>query len=155
MRRVDRSALVPYSARDMFLLVADVEAYPSFLPWCREVEVHLREGHIVEATLELHVGRISRRFRTRNTMTPHERMDLALMGGPFRHLAGGWGFRQLGDQGSKVSLNMDFEFDSRALDLVIGRYFEDICNRLVDAFTQRAMVVYGEPHAREIGHDQR
>jgi ribosome-associated toxin RatA of RatAB toxin-antitoxin module len=147
MRRVDRSALVPYSARDMFLLVADVEAYPSFLPWCGGVEVHSREGDVVEASLELHVGKISRRFRTRNTMTPYERMDLALMGGPFRHLAGGWGFTQLGDLGSKVSLDIGFEFDSRTLDLMIGRYFEDICNKLVDAFTQRAVVIYGEPHA--------
>jgi ribosome-associated toxin RatA of RatAB toxin-antitoxin module len=145
MRRVDRSALVPYSAKDMYLLVADVEAYPSFLPWCRDVEVHVRDGNVVEATLELHRGKISRRFRTRNTMTPYERMDLALVGGPFRHLAGGWGFKPLGDAGSRVSLELDFEFDSRTLDVMIGRFFEDICNKLVDAFTQRAAVVYGEP----------
>ena len=143
MRRVDRSALVPYSAQDMFILVADVEAYPSFLPWCSDVEVHSRDGHVVEATLELHRGRISRRFRTRNTMTPYQRMDLALVGGPFRHLAGGWDFQQLDDLGSKVTLNLDFEFDSRTLDLMIGAFFEDICNKLVDAFTQRASVVYG------------
>lgn len=138
MRSVNRNALVPYSASDMFALVADVESYPSFLPWCSDVEVHLREGNVVEATLELHKGKISRRFRTRNTMTPDERMDLALVGGPFRHLEGGWVFKQLGDQGSKVSLLLDFEFDSRTLDVIIGRYFEDICNQLVDAFTQRA-----------------
>lgn len=143
MRRVDRSALVPYSAQEMFLLVADVEAYPSFLPWCSDVEVHSREANVVEVTLELHRGRISRRFRTRNTMTPYERMDLALVGGPFRHLAGGWGFQQLGELGSKVTLGMDFEFDSRALDILIGGYFEETCNKLVDAFTQRATVVYG------------
>jgi ribosome-associated toxin RatA of RatAB toxin-antitoxin module len=105
--------------------------------------VHFREGNVVEATLELHKGKISRRFRTRNTMTPHERMDLALVGGPFRHLAGGWGFQQLGDHGSKVSLALDFEFDSRTLDILIGAYFEDICNKLVDAFTQRAAEVLG------------
>ncbi len=127
----------------MFALVADVEAYPSFLPWCSDVEVHFREGNVVEATLELHRGRISRRFRTRNTMTPDVRMDLALVGGPFRHLAGGWKFLQLGEHGSKVSLSLDFEFDSRTLDVMIGAYFEDICNKLVDAFTQRAAVVYG------------
>ena len=142
MRRVDRSALVPYSAQEMFLLVADVEAYPSFLPWCSDVEVHSRVGDVVEATLELHRAGISHRFRTRNSMTPYEKMDLSLIGGPFRHLAGGWGFQQLGELGSKVSLDLDFEFDSRALDLLIGAYFEEICNKLVDAFTQRAAVVY-------------
>lgn len=143
MRKVNRSALVPYSAEEMFALVADVEAYPSFLPWCNDVEVHHRKDNTVEATLELHRGGLSKHFRTRNTMTPPERMDLALIGGPFRHLAGGWRFTQLGEQGSKVSLVLDFEFDSRMLDMMIGAYFEDICNRLVDAFTTRAREVYG------------
>ncbi len=148
MRRVNRSALVPYSADDMFALVADVESYPTFLPWCSDVEVHSRIDDTVEATLELHRGRVSRRFRTRNTMTPSERMDLALVGGPFRHLEGGWSFRQLGDSGSKVSLELDFEFDSLTLDFIIGAYFEDICNQLVDAFTRRAGQVYGAGRTR-------
>jgi ribosome-associated toxin RatA of RatAB toxin-antitoxin module len=105
--------------------------------------VHFREGNVVEATLELHRGKLSKRFRTRNTMNPKESMDLALVGGPFRHLSGGWKFMQLGDTGSKVSLDLEFEFSSRALDLVIGAFFEDACNSLVDAFTRRAAAVYG------------
>lgn len=147
MRSVNRSALVPYAASEMFALVADVDSYPDFLPWCSDVEVHYREGDVVEATLELHKGQISRRFRTRNTMTPHERMDLVLVGGPFRHLAGGWTFTELGEHGSKVSLALDFEFDSRTLDILIGAFFEDICNQLVDAFTARAAEVIGIPGA--------
>ena len=107
MRKVNRSALVPYSAEDMFALVADVESYPTFLPWCRDVEVHWRKGDTVEVTLELHRGKLSRRFRTRNTMTPSERMNLELVGGPFRHLSGGWNFLQLGEAGSKVSLHLE------------------------------------------------
>jgi ribosome-associated toxin RatA of RatAB toxin-antitoxin module len=145
VRKVNRSALVPYSAEDMFALVADVEAYPSFLPWCSAVEVHSRDDNVVEATLELHRGGLRKRFRTRNTMQPCERMDLELVGGPFRHLSGGWRFTALGEQGSKVALALDFEFDSRLLDLMIGAYFEDICNRLIDAFTQRAGAVHGSP----------
>jgi ribosome-associated toxin RatA of RatAB toxin-antitoxin module len=71
-------------------------------------------------------------------------MDLDLVGGPFRHLKGGWTFTALGEAGSKVALDLEFEFDSRALDLIIGAFFEDTCNSLVDAFTQRAAVVYGK-----------
>lgn len=143
MRKVNRSALVPYSAAQMYALVEDVEAYPAFLPWCSGVEVHSSKDNVVEASLELHRGTFSRWFRTRNTMTPNERMDLSLVGGPFRHLSGGWTFKQLGDEGSKVTLVLDFEFDSRMLDTIIGAYFEDICNRLVDAFTRRANETYG------------
>ncbi len=143
MRKVSRSALVPYSAEDMYRLVEDVDSYPSFLPWCNDVEVHIREGNVVEVTLELHRGKLSKRFRTRNTLHPTESMDLALVGGPFRHLSGGWKFLPLGDTGSKVSLDLEFEFNSRALDLLIGAFFEEICNSLVDAFTRRAESVYG------------
>lgn len=143
MRKVSRSALVPFSAEDMYALVEDVDAYPEFLPWCNDVEVHFRKGNIVEATLELHRGKISRRFRTRNTMHPKDAMDLTLVSGPFRHLEGGWRFEPLGEAGSKVSLHMEFEFDSRMLDMIIGAFFEETCNHLVDAFTQRAKDVYG------------
>ena len=69
--------------------------------------------------------------------------DIGLLGGPFRHLQGGWRFRDLGDQGSKVSLELDFEFSSRLVDLMFGAYFEDTCNSLVDAFTRRAATVFG------------
>lgn len=144
MRRVNRSAIVPHSASDMYALVADVESYPDFLPWCSDVEVHLREGNTVEATLELHRGGVRKRFRTRNAMCPESSMDLSLVGGPFRHLSGGWTFTPLGEAGSKVALNLEFEFDSRALDLVVGAFFEDACNSLVDAFTRRATEVYGD-----------
>jgi len=147
MRRVSRSALVPYSAQQMFALVEDVEAYPSFLPWCNDVEVHSRDGDVVEATLELHKRSLSKRFRTRNTLHRCEAMDLTLISGPFRRLSGGWRFQQLGEEGSKVALELEFEFDSRMLDMVIGAYFEDICNKLVDAFTRRATVIYGHGDA--------
>ena len=127
----------------MYALVEDVDAYPDFLPWCNDVEVHFRENDVVEATLEFHRGRLSKRFRTRNTMQPKSSMHLELVSGPFRYLSGGWTFTPLGDAGSKVALDIQFEFDSRALDLVVGRFFEDACNSLVGAFTERAAVVYG------------
>ena len=146
MREVSRSALVPYSADDMYALVEDVDSYPSFLPWCSDVEVHFREDNVVEASLELHKGKLSKRFRTRNTMHPKDSMELSLVGGPFRHLAGGWVFQPLGDAGCKVSLELEFEFESRALDLLVGAFFEDACNSLVDAFTQRAAKVYGSKY---------
>ena len=145
MRKVNRSALVPHSADEMFTLVDDIEAYPSFLPWCNDARIHHRSTDTVEATLELHRGSLSKRFTTRNSLCRPERIDLALVGGPFRHLSGGWAFADLGAAGSKVSLELDFEFESMLLDLMFGSFFEDTCNALVDAFTRRALVVYGGP----------
>ena len=143
MRKVSRSALVPYSAQQMFLLVDDVETYPEFLPWCNHAEVHNRTAETVEATLELHKGAVSNHFTTRNTRHEHEAIDLDLIGGPFKHLQGGWRFKDLGTDGCKVSLELEFQFESTMIDLMFGRFFEETCNSLVDAFTRRAESVFG------------
>jgi ribosome-associated toxin RatA of RatAB toxin-antitoxin module len=142
MRKVNRSALVPYSAAQMFALVKDVEAYPAFLPWCNDAQVHIRQTDFIEASLELHRGRVSKRFRTRNVLQENEFLGIELVGGPFRHMSGGWTFQQLGEIGSKVALELEFEFENRAVDVVFGRFFEHTCNTLVDSFTQRAAQIY-------------
>ena len=144
MRSVSRSALVPYSAAEMYALVDDVEAYPEFLPWCSDAVVHELDGEYQEATLELSKGGVSNRFTTRNRRVTAELIDIALGGGPFRQLQGGWRFQQLGDAGSKVSLALDFEFSSKIVSMMFGSFFEETCNSLVDAFTKRAQEVYGE-----------
>jgi ribosome-associated toxin RatA of RatAB toxin-antitoxin module len=142
MRKVNRSALVPYSAAQMYELVKNVERYPSFLPWCNDAEVHIRGDDFIEASLELHRGRISKRFRTRNVFSENESLGIALVGGPFRHMSGGWTFKQLGTEGSKVSLELDFEFENKATDVIFGRFFENTCNALVDSFTRQAAKIY-------------
>ena len=144
MRNVLRSAIVPYSAAQMYALVKDVEAYPSFLPWCNDAEVHIREEAFIEASLELQRGRISKRFRTRNVLVENESLGIALVGGPFKHMAGGWTFQQLGDAGCKVELDLEFEFESRATDVIFGRFFENTCNSLVDSFTRQAAKIYAD-----------
>ena len=143
MRIVNRSSLVPYKAREMFALVDDVAAYPEFLPWCKSAEVHGQSDDVVEATLELQKGAISKTFTTRNSRREFEAIDLALVGGPFKHLRGGWRFKDLGDDGSKVTLELEFEFESRLTDMMFGPFFDEICNSLIDAFSKRAAVVFG------------
>ena len=123
MRKVERSALVPYAAREMFVLVDDVEAYPEFLPWCNSAVVDSRSDDIVEATLELQKGSVSKTFTTRNVNREFESIDLTLVRGPFKHLSGGWRFKDLGDDGSKVTLELQFEFKSRVMDLMFGSFF--------------------------------
>lgn len=142
MRKVSRSALVPYSAAQMYELIKDVENYPSFLPWCHDAEVHIDGEEFIEASLELRRGKISKRFRTRNALQPNESLGIELVGGPFRHMSGGWTFQQLGDAGCKVALVLEFEFESKATDVIFGRFFENTCNSLVDSFTRRAAEMY-------------
>jgi ribosome-associated toxin RatA of RatAB toxin-antitoxin module len=132
----------------MYNLVKDVEAYPDFLPWCNAAEVHTSEQDFIEASIELHHRGIRKRFRTRNALQENESLGIELVGGPFRRLSGGWRFMPLGDAGSKVSLDLEFEFENKATDVIFGRFFEKICNTLVDSFTRRAAEMYATPGGR-------
>ena len=67
---------------------------------------------------------------------------MSLLSGPFRQLSGDWQFRDLGDAGCKVTLELEFEFSSRMLDSLLGTFFEQTCTAMVDAFTRRAEAVY-------------
>ncbi len=145
MRQISKSAIVPYSARQMFELVDDIDAYCEFLPWCSRSEVLSRTSDTVDAVLELQKGALSKSFTTRNEHKKFEAIDISLLGGPFRALSGGWRFEALGDKGSQVSLELAFEFESRMVDLVLGTFFEEIISSLVTAFTQRAAEIYGQP----------
>jgi ribosome-associated toxin RatA of RatAB toxin-antitoxin module len=143
MRKVSRSALVPYAAEQMYVLVEDVESYPDFLPWCGDAVLHWRDGDVLEGSVEMHIAGLRRSFRTRNRMREYEAIDMELVDGPFSHLSGGWQFKALDDLGCKVSLEVEFEVKSRTTYRLLGRYFEDICNSLVDAFVRRADDIYG------------
>jgi ribosome-associated toxin RatA of RatAB toxin-antitoxin module len=143
VHHVNRSVLVPYSVSQMYTLVADFESYPTFVPWCNDAVINLRDGEVVEGTLEMHRGGLSKHFRTRNILRENEFISMDLVNGPFRTLAGGWKFRALGEDGCKVMLELEFEFESKMLDRVLGRFFEKSCNSLVDAFVQRASLIYG------------
>lgn len=144
MRKVDRSALVAHSARDMYALVNDVEAYPSFLPWCREAKIHNRTNEQLEASLRVVKSGIDRWFTTRNRNYPGTRIDLDLVDGPFEYLSGYWEFQDL-DNGaaSKVSFHLEFKFSNALLGVVLGPVFNHICDSLIDAFIVRADNVYG------------
>jgi ribosome-associated toxin RatA of RatAB toxin-antitoxin module len=127
----------------MYVLVEDVESYPEFLPWCGGATLHWREGDVLEGSVEMHLAGLRRSFRTRNRMREFEAIDMELVEGPFSHLSGGWHFKSLDHLGCKVSLDVEFEVRSRTTDRLLGRYFEDICNSLVDAFVRRAEDIYG------------
>ena len=112
MRQVDRQALVPFSAQQMFDLVDDVAGYPAFLPWCRQATVHERTAAEVVATLQIHKGALHTRFTTRNSLDPPGSIRLALVEGPFKALAGEWKFEPIADKGSRVSLSLRLTFRS-------------------------------------------
>jgi ribosome-associated toxin RatA of RatAB toxin-antitoxin module len=143
MRRVERSALVPFTPAQMFALVADIERYREFVPWVAHSQVQERTDTFVVARLEMNRAGIRESFTTRNDLTPPQRMDLHLVEGPFKMLEGTWTFDPLGQRGTKINLVISFEFANAVMALLLSRSFEKSCGELVDAFVSRARLIYG------------
>jgi ribosome-associated toxin RatA of RatAB toxin-antitoxin module len=140
---VTKSALVTFSASQMFDLVADMDAYPQFLPWCASAEILSREKSQFCGRMEVARMGIHQAFSTCNRFIPGERMELRLVDGPFRKLQGVWTFRPLREDACKVELMLDFEFSGKLIDKAFGGVFNQIANTLVDSFCKRAEEVYG------------
>ncbi|MCW0206923.1 type II toxin-antitoxin system RatA family toxin [Achromobacter veterisilvae] len=144
MHKVQRSVLVPYSAAQMFDLVADVEKYPEFMPWCGGAEVQSRNEHGMQASILISFAGMKQRFTTRNTHAYPDRIDLELVDGPFSSLVGHWEFQALAEDACKVLFTMEYAFSNRALEMVVGPVFNRIATSFIDSFTKRAQAKYGE-----------
>ncbi len=140
---VQKSALVSYSADQMFDLVNDVDRYQQFLPWCRDSKVLSSDGELVRAKVEIVHGALHKSFTTKNRIQQGKVIEMRLEDGPFKQLEGFWRFQTLSETACKVSLDLQYEFSSRLIGIAIGPVFSQIANSMVDAFTQRAHDVYG------------
>ena len=140
---IERSALVGFAADEMYRLVKDVRAYPQFLKWCRASEVIEESDSHQLARLTVAVSGIEQSFTTRNRLTPGRQLAMSLAEGPFRRLSGDWLFTPLGEDGSKVTLRLSFEFSSGLLSSAFRRGFAHVADHMVGEFCQRAEVVYG------------
>ena len=138
MHRVEKSLIVPYPAEQMFELVADVGSYPQFVPGCKSAAVEAVSERTVEATLRVSAGPFRQRFTTRNTLTPPERIDMALVEGPFRALTGTWFFGVGEEGGTLIRLRLEFAFRSALLARTMAPAFGQMARRMVEAFAARA-----------------
>lgn len=143
MTHVQKSALVKFSAQQMFDLVDNIEAYPEFLPWCSGSRIISRTEEIVEAELSIAKGGFHKSFATRNRLDNGGRIYMSLLNGPFSSLEGVWDFMPLREDASKISLDLEFEMSGKLAVLAFGAVFNQICNTMVSSFTQRAKQVYG------------
>ncbi len=142
MIRIERSALVTFSAQQMFDLVNDIESYPQFMQGAQTARVLERSEDQVVGELTLGKAGLKQSFTTRNTLTPHTRIDMELVEGPFRHFKAAWHFKPLTDSASRVMLEMEFEYAGRLVGMVLEKLFEHSANTLVDAVIDRAHEIY-------------
>ena len=147
MKIVERSALVPYSADQMFTIINDIEGYPAFLPWCSGAEIIIREDNEMVARLDIEKAGLKQSFTTKNIWdcgsSEQWQMEMLLVEGPFSHLEGLWSLQALGDDGCRVSIKLEFELNSRVMNATLGKVFGVASDKMVDAFCDRAERIYG------------
>lgn len=136
--------VVPYTPEQLFDLVADVEKYPQFLPWCVAARVRKQTGNELISDLTIGFGPFRESFTSRVTLDRPNRVTVKYENGPFRYLNNQWDFAPH-PGGTEVSFFVEFEFRSRILQAAIGVVFNEAVRRMVNAFRKRARDVYGVP----------
>ena len=147
MTKHSETRVLPYSAQQMYGLVADVARYPEFLPWCAAARVRATTRHgeaeVLDVDLVISFKVFRERFGSRVTLWPDRmKIDTDYLDGPFRHMQSTWAFRDA-LQGCEVDFAVDFEFRNAILQTVIGLVFDQAMRRVVRAFEVRAEALYG------------
>lgn len=141
--KIQRSAILPYSAEALYRMVNDVERYPEFLPWCSKTQLISADEYSMRAALTASKLGISHTFITQNVLTPNEKIEINLVEGPFKHLHGVWQFKQLAENVCKMNLDLEFDYSGALVKATLGPLFTQAANTMVDAFCDRAKQLYG------------
>src|SRR5665213_2655723 len=134
---------LPYRVDQLFDLVADIERYPEFLPWCTGARIRERTDNVITADLLIGFRMVRERFTSRVTLRRPDKIDVAYSEGPFRYLDNHWTFEPQPDGSCIIDFYVDFEFRSRMLQRLIGVLFSEAVRRMVGAFEGRARQLYG------------
>lgn len=143
MPTVKRSRTVIFTCEQMYGLVNDVDRYNEFLPYCTESKVHHRDDDEVQATMVIGAAGMSKSFTTRNRLQQNKMIEIRLVDGPFSHLEGFWRFDEV-NNGCQISFDLEFEFAGKIFSMLLGPVFDQVTDKMVDAFCDRAEVIYGK-----------
>lgn len=138
--------VLPYTADQMYALVADVANYPKFLPWTAAARVRSitdqEDSQVMLADLVISFKVFREKFGSRVVLWPKERkIETAYLDGPFKHLESTWVFADV-EEGCEVTFDVDFEFRNRLLQGAAGMFFNEAMQRVVRAFERRAAELY-------------
>ena len=139
--------ILPYTAEQMYAVVAGIERYPEFLPWCSNLAVRAREadGAITFVTAEMTISyhALHQRYVSRVKLDPAARaIEARHVEGPFQKLDTRWRFVPL-EGGCEVHFFIDFAFKNPLLSAIASFAFGHVANRMAEAFVQRAHALYG------------
>ena len=144
MSVIERSALVNFSAKQMYSLVNDIESYPEYMASCSTAEILQRGDNWLEARLELNKSGVKQSFVTRNTLDEPHSMTMQLVDGPFKKFNGKWEFQELSANACKVSFTLDYVFSNPLMGMMMNSTFEEVAGEQVRNLCERAKDVYGK-----------
>lgn len=143
MPRHREKRLVPFTPEQMFALVADVERYPEFLPWCVATRIRAREERAFTADLIAAFAAFREQYTSRVNLDPEGRIIvIEYLEGPFEHLTNRWQFVPT-ETGCEVEFDIDFRFRSKTLEALISGMFSKAIRKMTESFEQRAHRLYG------------
>ncbi len=133
--------IIPYTPKQMFDLVADIEKYPEFLPWCKAARIISEKDNIIIAELVISFKHITEKYTSEVSLNPHSSIDVRMTKGPFSHLTNNWRFMEH-KQGVKIDFELEFAFKSKIINKLIGGLFAKATSKMSDAFMKRASDIY-------------
>ncbi|MDR7928059.1 type II toxin-antitoxin system RatA family toxin [Acidithiobacillus thiooxidans] len=146
MHHICKTAVLPYSAGQVMALIEDIRSYPQFLPWCGRTRIIQDRGEEVIAEITISHGAFGKSFTTKNRYQRPKLAEVRLVNGPFRFLEGLWQLEP-DSKGTRVTLDMRFEFASRLVGAFLEPIFKQAAETMVQRFAQRARAIYGPPAA--------
>ncbi|MDA1022895.1 MAG: type II toxin-antitoxin system RatA family toxin [Proteobacteria bacterium] len=136
--------VLPYTPEQLFEMVADIEKYPEFLPWCVATRIKERDGDTLIADMVIGFKMFREKFGSKVVCNRPDRIDVNYFDGPFKYLTNHWIFDAHGDGQCEIDFFVDFEFKSRILQAAIGAVFNEAVRYMISAFEKRAAQLYGE-----------
>lgn len=143
MTSISRQLDLPYSAAQMYALVNDVARYPEFVPGCERAIIEQMDGQIMRASLMIHWHGVRSTLTTENKLIENQSITMNLAQGLLKHLAGQWQFVARNEQACQVTLSIDVAFKSHFTALLFSRVVQQVLNRVMIAFCDRAKALYG------------
>ena len=142
MSRRTAHTIVPFTPEQMYALVVDMDRYSEFLPWCAMARKYDVEETCFKSEMTFTFKGLRETFYTLDRIEPGHKITITNVSGPFQHLESEWLFTPVAE-GTKINFFIDFRFKSKILDMTVGPLFAEASRRMVDAFTKRALAIYG------------
>jgi coenzyme Q-binding protein COQ10 len=142
MPKIRVSEILPFTCEQMYNVVADVEKYPKFLPWCSKTRVWDKQDNQFMAELTVSFKGIREKFQTLDILEPHKKIEVNLKSGPFQYLVSTWHFNPIGDDRTKVEFFIDFRFSSKMKEMIMGPVFTQVSKQMISAFKKRAIALH-------------